>query len=120
MESATSAHSDLRPPVATSMSLRRRPRASISHSSLRHPPTPSVPPTYTATCPRPLPSPCYPPLAIAHHCVPHAPATASFTPQPLCPLHSQRRAPHAHTATFLMPSPSRPSPPHRQPQPHPV
>src|SRR6266481_1404749 len=95
--SATSAHSDLRPPAATSMSLRRRPRASISHSSLRHPPTPSMPPMYTATCPCPPPSPCHPPLAVAHHHVPHAPAAVSLMPQPLC------LSPH-----------------HRRPQPHPV
>src|SRR6266481_9904741 len=101
MESATSAHSDLRPPAATSMSLRRRPRASISHSSLHHPPTLSMLPTYTATCPRPLPSPCHPPLAVAHCRVPHAPTTVSLTPQPPCPSRAQHRAPHTHTATSL-------------------
>src|SRR6266481_1267098 len=105
MESATSAHSDLRPQVATSMSLKRRPRASISHSSLHHPPTPSVLPTYTATCPRPPPSPCHPPLAVAHRRIPHAPAAASLMPQPPCLLRAQRRA---HTPT--PPCPSRPRP----------
>src|SRR6266481_302016 len=95
--SAASAHSDLRPPAATSMSLRRQPHASISHSSLCHPPTPSMPPMYTATCPCPPPSLCHQPLPIAHRRVPHAPATTSLTP-----------------------SPSRLSPPRRQPQPHPV
>src|SRR6266481_2477385 len=93
MESATSAHSDLRPPVATSMSLRRRPRASISHSSLHHPPTPSVLPTYTATCPRPLPSPCHPPLAVTHCRVPHSPTAASLTSQPLCPSRTKPLCP---------------------------
>src|SRR6266481_5319375 len=88
--------------------------------SLRHPPTPSVPPMYTATCPHPPLSLCHPPLAIAHHHVPHAPATTSFMPQPLCPSRAQHHAPHAHTITFLTPSPSHPSPPHHWPQPHPV
>src|SRR6266481_1343220 len=101
--SATSAHSDLRPPVATSMSLRCRPCTSISHSSLRHPPTPPMPPTYTATCPHPPPSPCHPPLSIAHCRVPHTPAATSLTPQPLCPSHAQHCAPHAHTTTSLTP-----------------
>src|SRR6266481_864538 len=117
--SAASAHSDLRSPAATSMSLRRQPHASISHSSLRHPPTPSVPPTYTATCPRPPPSPCHPPLAVTHCHIPHAPAAASLTPQPPCPSRTQCCAPHAHTATSLMPSPSCPLPPCHRAQPDP-
>src|SRR6266481_3944541 len=85
--------------------------ASSSTHPSRRKSTPSVPPTYMATCPRPPPSPCHPPLAVAHRHVPHTPTATSLTPQPPCPSRAQRRTPHAHTATSLTPLPSRPSPP---------
>src|SRR6266481_3464335 len=93
--------------------------SSSTHPSWRKS-TLSVLPTYTATCPHPLPSPCHPPLAVTHCHVPHAPAAMSLMPQPPCPSCAQHHPPHAHTATSVTPLPSRLSPPCHWPQPHPV